>query len=103
MCQDVLDVIATDCPSGPAEIITNGIDGLLVPVDNVEALAGSLDALMTNGADRTRLGAAAAKSAERFRVDGIAERWIGLVRSASAEAAGVARPAVDEPQFAPER
>lgn len=60
-------VIATDCPSGPAEIITGGIDGVLVPVENVEALARSLDALMTSGADRRRLGAAAAASAERFR------------------------------------
>lgn len=31
-------LIATDCPSGPREILKNGLYGKLVPVDNVEAL-----------------------------------------------------------------
>ena len=79
-------VIATDCPSGPAEILTSGVDGVLVPVDDVDALAASLAALMADDAARQRLSAAAVKSAERFRLDGIADRWIRLLRSVSAEA-----------------
>jgi GalNAc-alpha-(1->4)-GalNAc-alpha-(1->3)-diNAcBac-PP-undecaprenol alpha-1,4-N-acetyl-D-galactosaminyltransferase len=75
--------ISTNCPSGPAEIITSGVDGTLVPVDDVAGLAGSLEALMADDAERRRLGAAAAKSAERFRLDGVADRWIGLLRSVS--------------------
>ena len=95
-------VIATDCPSGPAEIITSEVDGVLVPVENVEALASSLDALMTNGADRRRLGAAAAASAERFRSGGIAEHWIRLLKSVSEKAGVLAPSTADEPQFARE-
>jgi glycosyltransferase involved in cell wall biosynthesis len=83
-------VIATDCRSGPSEIIAPGIDGVLVPVENVNALADALDALMTDDAGRRRLGAAAALSAERFRAHGIAEQWIRLLTSVSGRSAAPA-------------
>jgi GalNAc-alpha-(1->4)-GalNAc-alpha-(1->3)-diNAcBac-PP-undecaprenol alpha-1,4-N-acetyl-D-galactosaminyltransferase len=96
-------VISTDCPSGPAEIITNGVDGVLVPVDCVDALAGSMEALMADGTERRRLGEAAVTSAGRFQADGIAERWVRLLRSVSAAHAGCPLPAEDLPRFASER
>lgn len=94
-------VISTDCRSGPAEIISDGIDGVLVQVDNVEALASKLDALMTNAAERRRMGAAAAVSAERFRPERIAEQWTRLLRSVSEGTALVAPQPADDPQLAP--
>lgn len=35
-------VVATDCPSGPAEILENGAYGPLVPVGDIQALAGAI-------------------------------------------------------------
>lgn len=35
-------VVSTDCPSGPAEILDGGRYGRLVPVGNVEAMAGAI-------------------------------------------------------------
>ena len=35
-------LIATDCPSGPREILKNGLYGQLVPVDNVDCLAQAI-------------------------------------------------------------
>lgn len=35
-------VVATDCPSGPREILADGRHGLLVPVDDVAAIAGGI-------------------------------------------------------------
>ncbi len=51
-------VVATDCPSGPAEIIENGTQGAIVPVDDSDALAAAmLEALSSprgRGVDRAR-------------------------------------------------
>lgn len=35
-------IVATDCPSGPAEILEDGKYGQLVPVENIEALSRAL-------------------------------------------------------------
>jgi len=41
-------VVATDCPSGPREIINNGVNGVLVPVANPKAMASSIISILQN-------------------------------------------------------
>jgi len=36
-------VVATDCPSGPREILSDGQYGVLVPIDDVEVIAAGID------------------------------------------------------------
>jgi glycosyltransferase involved in cell wall biosynthesis len=62
-------VISTDCPFGPNEIITDGVNGLLVPVGDVEAMADAILALLQDNALRSRLAEAGRKRAEEFSVD----------------------------------
>jgi glycosyltransferase involved in cell wall biosynthesis len=51
-------VVATDCPSGPAEIIENGAQGAIVPVEDCHALAVAMKKMLNTprgrGMDRAR-------------------------------------------------
>jgi glycosyltransferase involved in cell wall biosynthesis len=53
-----------------AGMVSNETDGLVVPVDDVEALAGALQRLVDDPDLRDRLGAEARKSAERRMTGG---------------------------------
>ena len=75
-----LAVVATDCPSGPSAIIHDGENGLLVPSENVEALAESLTRLMADSKLRNRLGIRASEVVERFGMEKILDMWEDLLR-----------------------
>ncbi len=70
-----LPVIATDCPTGPREIIQDGENGLLVPPENSRALAGAMARLMADRPLRDRLGATASDITSRFGLAQIASHW----------------------------
>ena len=80
-----LACVTTDCDYGPAEIVTHGQDGLLVPVEDVAALELALRSLIEDEALRERLGANAMTVRERFDGAAIAERWTDCVRMVSRE------------------
>ena len=59
-----LPVVVSDIPELQA-IITDDVDGLVVPLDDVEALTRALTSLIEDRARRERLGAAARAGIER--------------------------------------
>ncbi|MFF4607377.1 glycosyltransferase family 4 protein [Streptomyces sp. NPDC001339] len=75
-----LPVIATDCPLGPREIITHGIDGRLVRPGDGEGLAAALCDLIRDDTLRRRMGEAAWRNSARYDPDHIAEQHLDLYR-----------------------
>ncbi|MFE9645447.1 glycosyltransferase [Streptomyces sp. NPDC006365] len=68
-----LPVVAADCAHGPGEITDNGVDGRLVQVGNVGAIAEGLLELINNKALQHRSAGAVLKDSECFDPAGIAE------------------------------
>jgi glycosyltransferase involved in cell wall biosynthesis len=68
-------VISSNCASGPADLIEDGVNGRLVAVDDVGSLARVMAQLMSSPEERARLGRAATAVRERFRQDAVMERW----------------------------
>jgi glycosyltransferase involved in cell wall biosynthesis len=84
-----LPVIAFECPWGPGDILRHGEDGLLVPPEDVGALAAAMRRLIVDAELRRRLGETAAHNVRRFARDAIIAEWDALV----AEATGARQPA----------
>ena len=81
-------VVATDCPTGPREILSDGRYGPLTPVGDVDALAHAICETLAAPLSKTLLQA----RGEDFSVDRAVERYLllfdGLMdRGAAAEAA----------------
>jgi glycosyltransferase involved in cell wall biosynthesis len=74
-----LPVVSFDCPTGPRDIITPGVDGYVVPDGDTLALAGAMSRLMGDREQRAAFGDAARRAATRYHPARITERWESLL------------------------
>lgn len=70
-----IPVIATDCRSGPREILDNGRCGLLVPTDDVSALSREMIRLAKDRALREDLSRLGRERARDFAIDRIIKQY----------------------------
>ncbi|GGK75792.1 hypothetical protein Sme01_51460 [Sphaerisporangium melleum] len=75
-----LPVVAFDCPTGPADVITHGVDGLLAGREDVAGLAAALDRLITDTALRRRMSTAARLAVQDYSPEIVMPRWEALFR-----------------------
>ena len=75
-------VVSTDCPYGPAEIIEDGVTGLLCQMD-VHDLASKMEWMILHDSERGEMGAAAHKSAAKYKKDRILCMWTEVYQSIS--------------------
>ena len=86
-----LAVVSTAC-AGPRDIITSGVDGLLVPVGDVEALAGALLRVIEDESERRRLAEAGIDRVTAYSPERVGAQWLALLDDLT----GSARPDRDE-------
>jgi glycosyltransferase involved in cell wall biosynthesis len=73
-------LISFDCPTGPAEIVEDHRNGILVPPKDVEGLAR---AMIGNEQLRRRCAAAAVSTAQCYTIEAIGSQWLDLLDSLS--------------------
>jgi glycosyltransferase involved in cell wall biosynthesis len=69
-----LPVVSTAC-TGSAELVTDGVTGVLVPVGDVQALADGMRRVMRDAALRRKLSENALATAQRYHPAAIVPRW----------------------------
>lgn len=71
--------ISTNCPMGPEELIEDGVNGILIPVDDAGALAESMLKILTDGDFAAKLAANAYKLRETHSVESVGECWLSYI------------------------
>lgn len=75
-----MPVISTDCDTGPKEIITDGVDGLLVNTLGVRLeLSSAMEKIFQDPIYSQSLGQAATGVRKRFSLDSIGSKWDDLI------------------------
>ncbi|MFI7589899.1 glycosyltransferase family 4 protein [Spongisporangium articulatum] len=81
-----LPVVAFDCPTGPADLIEDGVTGLLVPPKSKRRLSEAMLRAIEDPQLRRTMGRNARHLVESYSQAGIAERWERLFSDLSRKA-----------------
>ncbi len=75
--------ISFDCNDGPRDMISHNVNGLLVPPENIDALASAMLSLTKNKRQRLELASQAIKIRETLSHEVIIVKWIKLFNEVS--------------------
>lgn len=71
--------VATRCPTGPEELITDGLNGILVPPADEKVLAAVIKRLLTDEALRKQLSEAGRERARDFDLEKISKQYENII------------------------
>ena len=74
-----LPIVSFDCPTGPRDVLDDGVDGVLVRNGDVRGLARAIVELIEDEDERRRLGDAAIEKARTYGMDVVGGRWDALI------------------------
>lgn len=78
-----LPIVSFACKCGPRDVITDGVDGILVPEGNIEGLANGMKRLMEDESLRRTMGVAAFQNSEKYDKERIMALWEKLFHELS--------------------
>lgn len=87
-------IVSFDCPTGPADVVDDHRNGILVPARDVDGLASGILELIEDEDLRRRLGPAAVETAAAYSLASVGPQWDALV----AEVAASRRPTPVAPE-----
>ena len=73
--------VSTDCDMGPSELIVNGENGLLVPVDDTEALTKAVDRILCDKTLSDKLSKNALSLRDSHNIASVCEKWLCYLKS----------------------
>ena len=76
-------VVTMDCPSGPGEIVRDGVDGLIVPAEDTARLEQALDRVMGDAQLRNQFSARGPEVLDRFSEQKFLAQWDAVLEDNS--------------------
>ena len=73
-----LPVVSYTCPTGPKDMITEGKDGFLVPVNDENGLAEQICRLIEDDVLRVEMGRNALEKSHQYQMESITAQWMQL-------------------------
>lgn len=68
-------VISFDSPTGPRNIITHNVDGIIVPLNNIDIFAEQLNGIANDEEKRYQMGIKAIENSRKYQLDQVMNLW----------------------------
>jgi GalNAc-alpha-(1->4)-GalNAc-alpha-(1->3)-diNAcBac-PP-undecaprenol alpha-1,4-N-acetyl-D-galactosaminyltransferase len=74
-----LACVSSDCPTGPAELIKDGENGFLVPMNDIKTMGEKLTNLMENPSKLEEFGKKSILAVQQYDEESVAKQWKAIV------------------------
>lgn len=74
-----LACISTDCPTGPSQLIENGVNGYLVEINNIKEMSQKMELLIRDEEKRNNFGVKSSIIVSKFNIESVGNQWLELI------------------------